>query len=101
MSIFKNVFKPTVRAAESASLTIKQINTGLHGFPLIFNTDSTYATDTTALTISAFYNALDILSDYIAKLPKSVFQKKGETRNKLTSHPVSQLIGNRPHPKMS
>lgn len=101
MSIFKNVFKPTVRAAEAASLTMKQINTGLHGFPLIFNTTQTVATDTTALTISAFYNAIDILSDDIAKLPKAVFQKKGNERNKFSTHPVNQLISSRPHPKMS
>lgn len=101
MSILKNVFKPTVRAAESASLTLKQINTGLHGFPLLFNTEKTVATNSTALTISAFYNAIEILSDDIAKLPKAVFQKKNDNRNKLSNHPVNKLIASRPHPKMS
>src|SRR5690554_4040924 len=101
MSIFKNVFKPTVRAAEVAGLTMKQINSGLHGFPLIFNTDQTMATETTALTISAFYNAIEILSDDIAKPPKSVFQKKGNERNKLSDHSMNKLIASRPHPKMT
>lgn len=101
MSIFDNVFKPTVRAASLADLTIKQINTGLRGLPLIFNTTQTVATPTTALTLSAFYNAIDQLSDDIAKLPKGVYSKNGDKREPLPNHPVNRLISKEPHPKMT
>lgn len=99
MSIFQNVFKPALRATPS-NLTKAQINTGLFGWPLIFNTSQTVATENTALTLSAFYNAIDILSDDIAKLPKHVYKRQGDKRNK-SDHPVQHLIATRPHPKMN
>lgn len=100
MSIFKDVFKPVVRAAEVGDLTLKQINTGLYGLPLVFNTSQTVATEKSALTLSSFYNAIDILSDDIAKLPKAVYQKEGKNRNQLHDHPVNYLLAKEPHPKM-
>lgn len=99
MNILSQVFKPQLRSAETLSL--KQINTGLFGLPMLFNTSQTHATETTALTLSAFYNAVDILSDDIAKLPKTVFKKEGENRNKFTQHPVNNLLAKRPNPKMT
>lgn len=99
MSIFKNVFKPALRATPS-TLTKAQVNTGLFGLPLVFNTSQTVATENTALTLSAFYNAIDILSDDIAKLPKHVFKREGESRIK-ANHPIQHLIATRPHPKMN
>lgn len=101
-SILAKVFQPQIRAVSTENLTLKQINTGLFGLPLMFNTgDKTVATDKTALTISAFYNAIEILSDDIAKLPKHVFKKEGNSRNKLTQHYINTLINIRPNPKMT
>lgn len=100
MSILKKVFEtPQLRAVQD--LTLKQVNTGLFGLPLIWNTTQTLATDKTALTLSAFYNAIDILSDDIAKLPKNVYQKQGEKREKYTQHYINDLISKRPNPKMT
>lgn len=101
MNIFKNVFRPTLRASDTLDLTLKQINTGLTAWPLIFNTSQTVATDKTALTLPAFYNAIDILSDDIAKLPKGVYKRSTNKREAQPTHKVNQLISTRPHPKMS
>lgn len=100
-SIFSNVFKPQLRAENGAGLSLKQINTGLFGYPLMFGSKNTLATAQTALTLSAFYNAIDILSSDIAKLPKAVFKKDGENRNRYPEHPVSYLLQVRPNPKMT
>jgi HK97 family phage portal protein len=97
-SIFANVFKPQFRAAD---LSLKQINAGLFGFPLALSSKTTLATENTALTLSAFYNAIDILSSDIAKLPKSVFKKEGDDRKKHTTHPINYLLSTRPNEKMT
>lgn len=101
MSILANIFKPQLRAV--GDLSLKQINTGLFGLPMLFNTTGTgtKATPETALTLSAFYNAIDILSDDIAKLPKSVFKKEDKDRNKVDQHEINYLLSVRPNPKMS
>lgn len=98
-NVFSNVFKPQFRSIGSLPLSLEQINTGLFGFGLA--SASTVATQNTALTLSAYYNAVDILSSDIAKLPKSVFKKEGETRHKLSAHPVNYLLSIRPNPKMT
>lgn len=51
----------------------------------------------TALTLSAVFNAVDQISNDIAKLPKSVYEKKGNSRFKRTDHPVHYLISKRPN----
>ena len=48
--------------------------------------------NTSALTLSAFFNAVDILSNDYAKLPKAVYKKTDEGRIKLSDHPVQKLI---------
>lgn len=98
-NVFANVFKPQIRSIGSQSVNLKQVNTGLFGFNLA--TANTIATPNSALTLSAYYNAVDILSSDIAKLPKSVFKKEGENRNKFTAHPVNYLLATRPNPKMT
>ena len=97
-NLFANIFKPQFRSV-SQPLSLKQINTGLFGFNL--SAASTMATPNTAFTLSAYYNAVDQLSSDIAKLPKSVFKKDGENRNKFAAHPVNYLLATRPNPKMT
>lgn len=98
-NLFANVFKPQLRSV--SDLKLSQINTGLFGLPLMFGQNPTLANPDTALTLSAYYNAIDILSSDIAKLPKSVFKKEGDNRNKFTSHPINYLLSVRPNPKMT
>lgn len=61
----------------------------------------TLATSKTAFTLSAFYNGVEQLSNDIAKLPKSIKQKKGSRREDFADHPVNYLIANRPNDMMT
>lgn len=45
-----------------------------------------------ALTLSALYNAVDIISNDIAILPKSVFKNTEKGKEKQSKHPVNYLI---------
>ena len=55
----------------------------------------------TAMTLSAVFNALDIISNDIAVLPKSVFKKTDKGRVAVPDHPVDYLIHSRPNEKMT
>lgn len=54
-----------------------------------------------ALTLSAFYNGIEILCNDFAKLPKAVYQKRNGDRVKLDNHPVNYLISKRPNNLMT
>ena len=54
-----------------------------------------------ALTLSAFYNAVDIITNDYANLPQHVFQKTKEGRIKIGEHPVQHLIGTAPNQYMT
>lgn len=55
-------------------------------------------TPSAALSLSAVYNAIDQISNDLAKLPKHVFKKIDGSREKFPEHPVDYLIGTRPNP---
>ncbi len=55
----------------------------------------------TALTLSAVWNAVDQISNDIAKLPKGVFQNLNGNRSRMKDHPVDYLISKRPNGQMS
>lgn len=61
----------------------------------------TVATAKSALTLSAFYNGVDQISNDVAKLPKAVYIKDGDSRNTLNSHPVNYLISMQPNEMMT
>jgi len=61
----------------------------------------TPVTANTALTLSAFYNGLEIITNDYAKLPKAVFKKTEIGRFKQSSHPVNYLISKRPNNLMT
>lgn len=61
----------------------------------------TIATASSALTLSAFYNAVDQISNDIAKLPKSVFKKDGNSRERYADHPLNYLIATEPSSLMT
>ena len=62
---------------------------------------ATVATDKTAFNLSAFYNAVEQLSNDIAKLPKTVKQKSGRDRLDFPDHPLGYLIGQSPNEMMT
>lgn len=75
---------------------------GYDGFVSNFmGSDKTIATPKSALTLAAFYNGVDQLSNDIAKLPKAVFIKDGDKREKYTQHPLNYLIATEPNGLMT
>jgi HK97 family phage portal protein len=79
-----------------------QLSGGFGGFSFLGGGGKgTKANTKTAFTISAFYNGVDQLSNDMAKLPKFVFKKDGENREKFTEHPVNYLISQRPNDLMN
>lgn len=75
---------------------------GYDGFvPGFMGSDKTMATPKSALTLAAFYNGVDQLSNDIAKLPKAVFIKDGDKRKKHTQHPLNYLIATEPNELMT
>lgn len=98
MEILNRVFAPISLRSQASTLT-----KGL-GFPM-FGTAVTKAgqkvNTTSALTVGAFYNAINLITDDIAKLPKAVFEKQttdqGQKITKLSQHPVNFLISKEPN----
>jgi HK97 family phage portal protein len=62
---------------------------------------ATMATPKTSLTIAAFYNGVEQISNDIAKLPKSVFVKEGNSRNKDNETPINYLLNTAPNDLMT
>ncbi|QLE02891.1 phage portal protein [Galbibacter sp. BG1] len=50
-----------------------------------------------ALSLSAVYNAVDQISNDIAKLPKGIYRKEGDNRFRDLLHPCDYLISKRPN----
>jgi HK97 family phage portal protein len=54
----------------------------------------------TALTISAYWNAINIIAGAIGFLPFVVYERDGRNRNSAVDHPVYTIIPDRPNPYM-
>lgn len=63
--------------------------------------NGTAVNQNSALTLSAFYNAVDIISNDYAKLPKGVFQKTNNGREKRSKHNLQYLISTKPNQYMT
>jgi HK97 family phage portal protein len=89
--------------ATRSSGTGTQVSSSFLGFGGWFGAESkgTMANSKSAFTLSAFYNAVEQLSNDMAKLPKIVFKKDGESRIKFSEHPVNKLISQRPNSLMT
>lgn len=55
----------------------------------------------TALKLSAVYNAVDQISNDVAKIPFSVFKKDGKNRVSQSSHPANKLVSYAPNSLMT
>lgn len=77
----------------------ENVGGGLFGslFSGAITKNGTSVNNNSALTLSAFFNAVDIISNDYAKLPKAVYQKTPEGRKKLSNHPVQKLISIAPN----
>lgn len=92
----QQTFKPLVNFRSATPQTVgSSWFGGLFGNAITKN--GTLVNNKSALTLSAFFNAVDIISNDYAKLPKHVYQKTSEGRTKLSSHPVQTLLSVAPN----
>lgn len=85
------------------AFTVNNGRTAAHGiFDFLFSGSGTgtKATAQTALTLSAFFNAVNQISDDVAKLPKHVYEKTSRGRE-LVKTPVNYLINISPNDLMT
>lgn len=59
------------------------------------------ATPKTSLTLSAFFNGVDQLTKDVAKMPKSIYRKVDNVREKLKNHPAAYLLSSAPNDLMT
>src|SRR5690606_15916810 len=84
MGFFDNVFTGQMIADGNAGK-------GIFSYLFPSSGSGTKASAATALTLSSFYNALNIISDDVAKLPKHVYQRKLSGKEKVDT-PINYLL---------
>lgn len=70
-------------------------------FPFFGGTSPTQLSSSGALKISAFWCAVNSISNSVALLPKNVYIKKNNERHPQPNHPVHYLIHDEPHSYMT
>jgi HK97 family phage portal protein len=95
MGVLNEIFS-VKRSAETATV----LGGGFFDLSFLSGSAST-ATPKTSLTISAFFNGVEQISNDIAKLPISVLVKDGESRNKDQEHPINYLLNTAPNDLMT
>lgn len=90
-----------LRSIASAGSKYAGLNALLGAYGL--SSKSVAVNNQTALTLSAFFNGVNIICNDIAKLPKSVYQKStdGKSRTEQSNHQVKYLIAKKPNQYMS
>lgn len=91
MAFFDNVFTDG---------NITDVSKGIFSY-IAGSSKKTKATPKKALTLSAFYNAVDIISNDVAKLPKSVYIKNGNSRETYSESSINYLISTSPNELMT
>ncbi len=66
-----------------------------------FRTSATPVSQNQALTLSAFYNGVEILTNDIALPSKQIYKKDGAKREAVHNHPVKYLISKKPNQYMT
>jgi len=90
-----------LRSVAHAGTKYSGLNSLLTAFGL--SSTSVNVNKNTALQLSAFYNGVNIICNDIAKLPKGVFQKTPDGKNRIeqSNHPIKYLISKRPNQYMN
>lgn len=95
---FSEMFKPST---QRSATTEGSYFGGLGGFFSLGNGGASRVTYKASLTISAVYNAVDQISNDIAKIPFSVNQKVNGNRESKPNHPAHKLISYSPNSLMT
>jgi HK97 family phage portal protein len=87
----------------SQKRSVNTDNSYFSGFGGIFSqgTAGTNMSASRALKLSAFYNGVDQISNDIAKIPFSIYQKDGKNRISRTNHPAYNVIAIEPNSLMT
>ena len=97
MGVLNEIF--AVKRGEQAT----QLNAkGMFSFgSSLSGTPGTMATAKSSLTIAAFFNGVEQISNDIAKLPKGVYVKDGDNRLKDVANPINYLLNTAPNELMT
>lgn len=87
--------------SQTRNAEVKEFSNDIFSFFNSKTRSGKYINHQTALCLSAVYNAIDQISNDIAKLPKSVFEKIGKDRFRKPEHPVDYIISKRPNALMT
>jgi HK97 family phage portal protein len=93
-------------ASESRASVVNPVHPRDPALPALFrlgesNAAGVEVTAQRALAVTAFYAGINILSETIAMLPLSVYEKLERGRKPVNDHPVNLLLDLRPNPTMS
>ena len=98
--ILASAFQINKTAVRAASVVSSGIFSGLFNLGVLA-TSPTSVNTTTALTVGAFYNGVDQISNDIAKAPFKVYRSLDDQIIRQAAHPVDRLIGKEPSPLMT
>ncbi len=100
--VFMGIFNVAFRSAETTNGQGQRLGGGLFDSFFGFgNGSAPVATAKSALTLSPFFCAVNMISDDIAMLPKNVIKKDGSNREQYTEHPANFLISEVPNDMMT
>lgn len=95
---FSEMFKPSTQRSATSDGSYMG---GFGGFFSMGGTDVKHINPKTALTVAAVYNAVDQISNDIAKIPFSVNQKIGSNRKSQPNHPAHRIVSYAPNALMT
>jgi len=95
---FSEMFTPQKRSASSSGSYYGNFGSGLFSFGSGAGSGMNYKK---SLTLTAVYNAVEQISNDIAKIPFSVNQKVGNNRESRPEHPAQSLISYSPNSLMT
>jgi HK97 family phage portal protein len=96
-SAFSDMFTTQKRSATSDSSYFGSYG----GFFSLGSGGTSAMKPTTAMKLSAVYNAVDQISNDIAKIPFSVYKKEGQNRTSQPGHPANKLVSYEPNALMT
>jgi HK97 family phage portal protein len=96
-SAFSDMFSTQKRSAASESSYFGNFG----GFFSLGSGGTSSMKPTTAMKLSAVYNAVDQISNDIAKIPFSVYKKEGQNRTSQPNHPAYKLVAFEPNALMT
>ncbi len=97
MSRVGRAVKELFRTSESNSEKRSDASVLNDYFPLLSGVSTGSVNYKTALKLSAVFNATDIISNDIAKIPFGVFEDKNGNKERLKSHPSDYLLSSEPN----